>query len=144
RRSAAAHAVDSPVARPDRLRGRAGLSFEGSSRAVQCGWRSRANPRRPMKDAAMNPTCRLATLCVTLLVPALVLGGEAAVRKLKGHEGSVLSVVFSPDGRTLASCSRDRTVKLWDPATGELKHTLTEHTADVYTVRFSPKGELLA
>ncbi len=32
------------------------------------------------------------------------------------HEGSVLKLVMSPDGRSLVSTSSDRTIKLWDPA----------------------------
>src|SRR5438309_1306105 len=87
----------------------------------------------------MNRICLLATL----FLPAL-LAAEPEVRKLKGHEGSVMAVSFSPDGKVLASCSRDKTIKLWDVATGELKQTLTEHTAGVYDVTFSPKGDLLA
>ena len=61
-----------------------------------------------------------------------------------GHRGSVLAVAFSPDGKVLASCSRDKTIRLWDVATGELLRLLTEHTADVYVLVFSPKGDLLA
>ena len=44
-----------------------------------------------------------------------------------GHTGSVLSVAFSPDGRTLASRSSDQ-VYLWDVQTGEQKREFTGHT----------------
>ncbi|MFM6322971.1 MAG: WD40 repeat domain-containing protein, partial [Microcystis panniformis] len=35
------------------------------------------------------------------------------IRTLKGHEGTVKSVNFSPDGKTLVSGSEDKTIKLW-------------------------------
>jgi hypothetical protein len=47
-------------------------------------------------------------------------GGNRARRmgEDEGHADWVVSVAFSPDGKTLASGSWDRTVKLWDVATG--------------------------
>src|SRR5215813_6458403 len=59
------------------------------------------------------------------------------------HNGFVLSVAFSPDGKRLATGSWDRTVKLWDAGAGQELLTLKGHSEAVLSVAFSPDGKRL-
>ncbi|MFN8491603.1 MAG: BTAD domain-containing putative transcriptional regulator [Caldilineaceae bacterium] len=68
---------------------------------------------------------------------------------IQGKQKPVWAVLFSPDGRRLAS-SDDQTVQLWEiGASGELVgqpngRTLRGHTGDVHTLAFSPDAKTLA
>ena len=70
---------------------------------------------------------------------------------MKGHEQGVTAVVFSPDGKTLASGSGDTIVKLWKVATGENTATLKGRLFPIKTryfwhttLAFSSDGKKLA
>ena len=66
------------------------------------------------------------------------------LKTLIGHDEfeSINSIVFSPDGKIIASASDDKTVRLWNPHTGLLIQTL-KHTAHVKDVVFSADGKTL-
>lgn len=64
------------------------------------------------------------------------------VHTLSGHSKGLLSIVISPDGRTLVSSSED-SIKLWDIESGELKNTRSELSDKVLSVFISPDGNTL-
>jgi WD40 repeat protein len=81
--------------------------------------------------------------------PAGLVAGLARIthasKLLAGHTDPVNRVAFSPDGRLLATSSRDRTVRLWEVPSGQPHgQPLTGHTNQVLGVAFSPDGKLLA
>jgi tRNA A-37 threonylcarbamoyl transferase component Bud32 len=62
---------------------------------------------------------------------------------LRGHQGPIWSVAFSPDGHTLATGSDDTTLRFWDTATGEQRAELSGHGSAVYAVAFAHSGQFL-
>ncbi|MEH1940985.1 MAG: NB-ARC domain-containing protein [Nostoc sp.] len=65
-------------------------------------------------------------------------------RVLHGHSNRIFSVAFSSNGQFLASASADRTIKLWNPHTGQCLKTLHGHGSWVWAVAFSPDSNFLA
>ncbi|KAF7505050.1 hypothetical protein GJ744_001269 [Endocarpon pusillum] len=76
--------------------------------------------------------------------PNIDLTWNAVLQTLEGHGDWVYSVAFSHDSKLLASASHDRTVRIWDAATGTLQQTLEGHGGPVYSVAFSHDSKLLA
>ncbi len=65
------------------------------------------------------------------------------VKTFSGHQWQIWSIALSPDGKILASASKDKTVKLWNVQSGKLIKTLKAHRDEVFSVAFSPDGNFI-
>lgn len=62
---------------------------------------------------------------------------------LRGHQAVITRMAWSPDGQTLASASKDHSIRLWDAESGAPRATLSDHSNWVWSVEWSPDGRLL-
>jgi WD40 repeat protein len=65
------------------------------------------------------------------------------LRLLEGHPGVIFATAFSPDGKTIATGSRDRAINLWNAEKGTLLNTLVGHTGEVVSLAFTRDGSTL-
>lgn len=77
----------------------------------------------------------------TISLWSLLTGKETA--RLSGHQGLLDGVVFSSDGRRLASVGKDQTTRLWSVDGGSMA-VLSGHTEWTSAAAFSPDGKTLA
>jgi WD40 repeat protein len=96
--------------------------------------------------AASNPPASTTAPTQPAPTPTTGVSGNSLFKTLAGHGKAVVSVAFSPDGKTLASASKDGTIRLWDVTTGQNLKTLNVPgvTGAFNGVAFSPDGTLLA
>lgn len=78
------------------------------------------------------------------LLPTIKHQWSSCLQTLEGHSDWVRSVVFSHDGKHLASASGDQTVKIWDATDGTRLQTLEGHSDGVNSVVFSRDSKHLA
>jgi WD40 repeat protein/tRNA A-37 threonylcarbamoyl transferase component Bud32 len=91
----------------------------------------------------MNLFC-IKYLLILLLCPLAHSEENLLLKTLTGHTNGVESVSFSPDGKYLASGSRDGIIKLWNVSDGSLIRTFEGHNDSVHSVSFSPDGRYIA
>ena len=81
---------------------------------------------------------------IILFSNLILLGQQKELVVNQGHTLRVMAIDYSPDGKYLASGSKDKTVKIWNTVSGKLVRTLFGHTDILYTVKYSPDGKYLA
>ena len=67
-----------------------------------------------------------------------------ALGALKAHGRGVTKIVFSRDGKFLASAASDNTIKIWEVENQRELRTLAGHTSNIESIDFTPDGRLLA
>jgi WD40 repeat protein len=107
-----------------------------ASRVVCCG----GNDASVRQD---RPPRQIASRSIDHDVWIYDLASGRQLHHLKGHEGLVNAVAWSPDGATIASGGIDRTIRLWDPDSGAETAVLRGHGSWVLDLAFSPDSRWL-
>ncbi|KAJ1744352.1 general transcription repressor [Coemansia sp. RSA 989] len=69
-----------------------------------------------------------------------VLADEAAT---KNGDLYIRAVCFSPDGKYLVTGAEDKQIRIWDIQKRAIRHVLTGHDQDIYSLDFSPDGSMI-
>ncbi|CEJ62717.1 hypothetical protein PMG11_11209 [Penicillium brasilianum] len=94
-----------------------------------------------------SPNQSITRTCYQKEKPGWILNSPAVdetwslcLQTLEGHSNSINLIVWSPDGSRLASASIDKTVRIWDSATGQCSSTLEGHSDSVNSIAWSTDG----
>jgi WD40 repeat protein len=103
------------------------LALRLAIEAVSLTWRQSRPPSGEAEDALRQALIR------------------APVRQIRhDHQGEVLGMTVSKDGKLLATTGADGTAKVWRVTSGQLQATMTGHAGPVYGAAFDPEGPHLA
>ena len=96
--------------------------------------------QEPVNAVAIHPTQSLmASAGETIRLWDLQ--GNPVGLPIEGHEETINTVAFTPDGQRLISGSDDRTIRIWDLQGNPVGPPIEGHTDDVNAIAFSPDGQ---
>jgi WD40 repeat protein len=87
---------------------------------------------------------KIIVLFTLALVIASVAAAETVETYLQAYTDSVNAAVYSPDGKKAVSASNDKTIRIWDAASGRELLTLAGHGESVRSLAVSPDGKQIA
>ncbi|MCJ8270950.1 MAG: hypothetical protein MJK04_16300, partial [Psychrosphaera sp.] len=96
---------------------------------------------KPLKLCLFKPEKMKKTSKEIALKPQKQPVGLKLLRTYDGHGELFYDIAFSPDGKTVASCSTGNNIELWEMDSGESVGVLKGHTERVYSVDFSFDGK---
>ncbi|KAJ5538249.1 hypothetical protein N7494_007728 [Penicillium frequentans] len=98
-----------------------------------------------------SPTQSITRICYQREKPDWILNSpvvdkswNSCIHTLEGHSHWTILITWSPDGSQLASASVDKTIRIWDPASGQCASILEGHSDPVTSLIWSPDGSRLA
>jgi RNA polymerase sigma factor (sigma-70 family) len=135
--------------------GQAVVTLEGGNQGdfVRVRDRGRLKVRRAfpvpyMYSARLTPDARLLVALSSagndVTVVVLDFRKGKTVRSWKAHRGYFWAIGLSADGKTLATGGTDKTLRLWDVATGKLLREIDGRPNVISRVALSPRGSLVA
>ncbi|OAF70732.1 Transducin beta-like protein 1X [Intoshia linei] len=92
-------------------------------------------------DVDWKDNCTFASCSTDKQIHVCQLGKETPILTHLGHSNEVNSIRWNPSGELLASCSDDKTVRIWK---NQCTHCLVSHEREVYTIRWDSSGHRLA
>ena len=96
--------------------------------------------RHEITAVALTPDTKRVVVASWSRVVLAQLEPLVAVHEFAGHTSEVTALAVTPDGARMVSGSRDRTLKAWDLASGELLFTLAGHSDSVTAIAITPDG----
>ena len=90
----------------------------------------------------VKAVCMAVAIC--WLLASRTTAQKAGLVVQSGHASAINMIVFSPDGKLLASGSSDASIKLWEVSTGQVLRTLVGQNPKISSIVFSPDGRMLA